>query len=361
MGWRVSLSTLRPSHTANVCRCVLSKNMVFLIIPREEGLSRMKGSTGTSCSKVIQAEVKTLQKESHHLLGQNLLGVYLHGSLALGGFQPRRSDIDVLVMTEQRIDLETKRACMVLLLRLSKMPCPIDVRFLVQPDLVPFQHPLPCDLHYNETWREIAQQDLRDGSWKEWNERLWHDPGLTLSLTALHQSGICLSGGPITEIFPVVSAHACLDAMGEEMQAGRASQLQEPLSFVLNACRISAYLQEGVILSKDAGGMWGLAHLPQPYHPLLAQSLALYRGEQPGPPVGSALLEHFAGWLVQEITRATWLTRSEARQRQDEGAAFETKALEQWLADGGNLDLAFLYGLEIVVGDGKSLPSDDGG
>jgi hypothetical protein len=42
-------------------------------------------------------------------------------------------------------------------------------------------------------------------------------------------------------------------------------------------------------------------------------------------------------------------------------AASEAEALQRWLADGGNLDLAFLYGLEIVVGDGKSLPSDDGG
>jgi hypothetical protein len=42
-------------------------------------------------------------------------------------------------------------------------------------------------------------------------------------------------------------------------------------------------------------------------------------------------------------------------------AASEAEALQRWLADGGDLDFAFLYGLEIVVGDGKSLPSGDGG
>jgi predicted nucleotidyltransferase len=103
--------------------------------------------TWTTCSKVIQAEVNTLRTELQRLLGQNLLGIYLHGSLALGGFQPGRSDIDMIVVTAQRIDLEGKRRCIELLLRISKMPSPLDIRFLVEQDLFPFQQPLPCDLH----------------------------------------------------------------------------------------------------------------------------------------------------------------------------------------------------------------------
>jgi predicted nucleotidyltransferase len=102
--------------------------------------------TRTTCSKVIQSEAKTLRTELQRLLDQNLIGIYLHGSLALGGFQPGRSDIDVIVLTAQRIDLETKCRCIELLLRISKMPCPLDIRFLVQQDLFPFQHPLLCDL-----------------------------------------------------------------------------------------------------------------------------------------------------------------------------------------------------------------------
>ncbi|HET8842761.1 MAG TPA: aminoglycoside adenylyltransferase domain-containing protein [Ktedonobacteraceae bacterium] len=295
----------------------------------------MKGYIWATCSQVIQSEVKTLQAELQRLLGQNFLGIYLHGSLALGGFQPRRSDIDVIVLTEQRIDLEIKRACIALLLRLSKMPCPIDIRFLVQPDLFPFQHPLSCDLHYNETWREIYQQDLRDGSWKEWQKRPWHDPSLTISLATLHRSGIRLLGCPIAEVFTDVPERSCQEAMIQELQAARAYQMQEPLTFVLNACRLSAYVHDGVILSKDAGGMWGLANLPEQYHPLLQQSLALYRGEQLQSPVGSVVLEHFAGWLLQEITRTMWLTRSETRRQEDEEKVFDIQALEQWLDDGG--------------------------
>src|SRR5437660_2125065 len=109
-----------------------------------ETSSSMAHYTWTTCSKVIQSEVNTLQTELQRLLSQNLLGVYLHGSLALGGFQPGRSDIDVIVVTAHRMDLEAKRRCIELLLRISKMPSPLDIRFLVEQDLFPFQHPLPC-------------------------------------------------------------------------------------------------------------------------------------------------------------------------------------------------------------------------
>ncbi len=61
--------------------------------------------TWRTCSKVIQSEVNTLRTELQRLLGQNLLGIYLHGSLALGGFQPGRSDIDVIVVTALRMGL----------------------------------------------------------------------------------------------------------------------------------------------------------------------------------------------------------------------------------------------------------------
>lgn len=298
----------------------------------------MKGYSWTTCSKVIQSQVKTLQTELHHLLGQNLLGIYLHGSLALGGFQPRRSDIDVLVVTEQRIDLESKRACLALLLRVSKMPCPIDIRFLVQPDLFPFQHPFPCDLSYNETWREIVQQDLRDGSWKDWNKHLWHDADLMMDLTILHHAGICLWGRSIAELFPPVSTHDFQEALVHTMRVARDHLTQDPVSFILNACRVSASLQDGLILSKDAGGTWGLAHLPEQYHPLLEQSLALYRGEPLGHFAGRALLEAFAQELMNKLTKASQLTGPETRRRQDEEAAFDAQAMERWLDDGSTWD-----------------------
>jgi hypothetical protein len=69
------------------------------------------------------------------------------------------------------------------------MLCPLDIRFLVEQDLFPFQHPLLCDLHYSEIWRENYQQELRNGTWKHWNGSAHRDPDLTLHLAVLHQYG----------------------------------------------------------------------------------------------------------------------------------------------------------------------------
>jgi len=227
--------------------------------------------------------------------------MYLHGSLALGGFQPGRSDIDVIVVTAQRIDLETKRRCFELLLRISKMPCPLDIRFLVQQDLFPYQYPLLCDLHYSETHRESYQQELRSGTWKDWNGKAQRDPDLTLHLTVLHRYGICLYGKPIAEVLPSVPEHDFRDALIKDVQVAQGDPLHDPISFVLNACRACAYLHDGAILSKDAGGVWGLAHLPEQYHPLIHQALALYRGERLGRPVGHAAWDDFAASMRETI------------------------------------------------------------
>ena len=168
--------------------------------------------------------------EFQRLLGQNLLGIYLHGSLALGGFQPGRSDIDVIVVTAQRMDLQTKRRSIELLLRISKMPCPLDIRFLVEQDLFPFQHPLPCDLHYSEIWRENYQQELRSGTWKLWNDSAQPDPVLAVHLTALHRYGIWLYGNPIAEVLPFVPERDVREAIIRDVQMAQLSliHISEP-------------------------------------------------------------------------------------------------------------------------------------
>ena len=55
------------------------------------------------------------------MLGDELVGAYLHGSKALGDFNPRRSDIDFLVTTEHELDAETVERLAALHLRLGDL------------------------------------------------------------------------------------------------------------------------------------------------------------------------------------------------------------------------------------------------
>jgi len=73
-----------------------------------------------------------------HILGRNLVGLYVHGSLATvrpeggtarnapGGFCPRRSDVDLLALTRRRLTNFAKKKMVEAMLRLSGNPRPIE-------------------------------------------------------------------------------------------------------------------------------------------------------------------------------------------------------------------------------------------
>jgi predicted nucleotidyltransferase len=255
----------------------------------------------TNISKVIKSEVNTLQTEFQHLLDQKLSGIYLHGSLALGGFQPARSDINVLAVVTEKIDSERKRKLVELLLRISNMPRPLDVYVLSEEDLFPFHLPLSFDLHYNEQSREAMLQELRNGEWR--NDTTYADVNLTISLAILRRAGIVLAGKPVEETLPVIPEATFREALIQSIEEARAKLPQDPISFIFNVCRTVAYLREGVILAKDTGAEWGLLHLPERFHALIQQPLTLYRGEALKRPVGRAVLNDFAAYIHSEIAK----------------------------------------------------------
>jgi streptomycin 3"-adenylyltransferase len=257
----------------------------------------------TNCPKVIKAEVNTLLAEFPHLPDLHFSGMYLHGSLALSGFQPARSDIDIVVTTSERISVQAQRAAVELLLRVSKFPAPIDIWFLAEHDLASFQQPLPFTLHYDERLRESFQQDLSSDAWQHWNDQPRSDSHLAIYLTVLQRRGVRLAGKAIDEVFPHVPEQAFLDALVASFQEARAHYLQDLVAFVLDSCRVYAYLRDGQLLSKNQGGAWGLAHLPEQYHPLIQQSLALYRSERLGRPIGRAVLNEFTAYMEKAILR----------------------------------------------------------
>ena len=130
---------------------------------------------------------------------------------------------------------------------------------------------------------------MRSGTWKDWNGKAQRDPDLAVHLMILHRYGICLYGKPIAEVLPPVPERDFRDAIIKDVQVAQGEPLYDPISFVLNACRACACLQDGAILSKDAGGVWGLAHLPEQYHPLIQQALASIERERLRRPVGHVI------------------------------------------------------------------------
>ncbi len=234
-----------------------------------------------SCPVPIRTQIQTFCQWACTILRDDLVGIYLHASLAMDCFNPERSDIDLLVITQQPMSLEIKRQTITQLLHLSNAPCPIEISFLILSEMHPFEHPLLFDLHYSETWRQQNEREMADGTWQHWNEERRRDPDLTAHLMITYYRGITLYGKPATDVLPLVPGKDYASSILGDYRDTHEHRMSNPVYFILNTCRIFAYLSKGHIYSKDEGGIYGLETFPVEYHPLISQSLELYRGLSP--------------------------------------------------------------------------------
>jgi streptomycin 3"-adenylyltransferase len=256
-----------------------------------------------NCPANIRNQVEQLTGGLGELLGANLLGVYLHGSLAMGSFAPGQSDIDVLIVTRDSMDEDTRRCVGALLLHLSGSPAPIEISFLRQSDMLPWRYPTPFDLHYSEMWRAHVARDLQTGAWPAWRAPQHGDPDLAAHITVTQQRGVCLYGAPISSVFPPVPRGDYIDSIMKDVDEGLSMINNNPVYAVLNACRTLAFLREGQVLSKDEGGVWALQHAPAALHGVITAALAAYRGTHAAPQLQPQALDDFAA-MLQKLLHA---------------------------------------------------------
>ncbi|GCE14995.1 hypothetical protein KTT_48540 [Tengunoibacter tsumagoiensis] len=54
-------------------------------------------------SPSVRMHIQMLSEHLQTLLNDNLIGVYLHGSLAMNCFNPQHNDLDLLVLNQHQI------------------------------------------------------------------------------------------------------------------------------------------------------------------------------------------------------------------------------------------------------------------
>ncbi len=275
-----SLTSLKAAGKSEVHAFITEGNTPSERLHRSAGFVHLPYYHWEICPTSVRQQVTTLTTQIAQILGENLVGVYLHGSLSFGCFNPQRSDIDLLVVTERLMTVDNKLALARLLLASSLHPYPVEISFLTRQQLNPWQYPTPFDFHYSEAWRAKTSQAIDNGSWREWqpnNSTLSGDVDLAGHITVLHERGIVLAGEAIASVFPAVPAEDYRDSILRDIDAALAEIEQNPVYAILNTCRTLAWLQDGKIRSKDAGGVWALQHLPSEFHPLIKQALGANR------------------------------------------------------------------------------------
>jgi len=261
------------------------------------------GYGGVLNDNAVRAQVEELQHQLLKLLDKNLVGLYLHGSLAMGGFNPARSDLDLLVVIERPLAPEIKRDLLRLLLQLSKKPYPIEISFLSLQDLHPWRYPTPYQLHFSEDWRSRCEEQLalEAGQREDTSREQPTDPDLAAHITVLRARGIRLYGNPITEVFPPVPREDYVDSIVQDFHWAKEHLERDPVYFVLNACRVWAFLRDGQILSKAEAGEWAMRTLPERFLPLVGAAWELYSGRDPSRKPDLPDMEDFALWMEWQI------------------------------------------------------------
>jgi streptomycin 3"-adenylyltransferase len=226
------------------------------------------------------------------ILGDDLVGVYLHGSGATGGFNPDRSDIDLLVVSQQSLAAEQRRAVAELLLARSGAPYPVELTLLTTQQLQPWRHPTPFEFHFSERWRASLTQQLADG---ELSSRVLTDSDLAAHITVLRARGRVIVGAPIQEVFPEVPAADFRQVILADLDWIRANSTT--IYGVLNACRILAYLDGQGLLSKAEGADWALENVPATYRATIAKARSAYRSGS-REPCSPQEVQAFARWAA---------------------------------------------------------------
>ena len=202
----------------------------------------------------FEALLDRLTATSRALFGDDLIGVYLHGSAAMGCFNPKTSDLDLLLVTDTAPERAQKRA------------------FL---------------------------QTLRDAE-RYLDVLVGTDRDLAAHFMIVRRFGIALWGPPAAEVFGPVPKEAYLDSLLYDVGNAEAEIWSDPVYLTLNLCRVLAFVREGAVLSKKEGGSWALQYLPEHFSDWVGAAVQAYVGD--GKMVADpGVAQDFARYMLEEI------------------------------------------------------------
>lgn len=230
-------------------------------------------------------------------LGSDLVGVYFVGSVALGGYVPGESDVDIVAISGSRLTEAQKHRVASAIVEVSSV-CPArGVEFTLYRREITSSPPNGADFEVNANGGPRMLTVVHADATAE--PAFWY----VLDRAIARRSGVVISGPPPQAVFVDVTRGTVLDAMYESIVWHRAHE-KATLYSVLNACREWRFAEEDVIGSKLDGAAWARTRWGDPS--VIDAAVALRRGE------GDAALE---GSAVDALLSAVATRLQEAAQR----------------------------------------------
>ena len=227
--------------------------------------------------RVIGGVTASFVEGSRAILGDNLVGIYLHGSAAMGCFNAKKSDVDLIAVVNHDMSEDVRRAYMDMAVALNARAPEKGIEFsVVARDVCkPFVYPTPFLLHFSVAHLQWYETDPGDYV-KRMNGT---DIDLAAHFTVIRARGMCLYGEAIDDVFGEVDPEYYIDSIWNDVKDAGAEIATNPTYIILNLCRVLAYLENRLVLSKKEGGAWGLETLPERYRGVVQTALGDYTSD----------------------------------------------------------------------------------
>lgn len=239
------------------------------------------------------------------LLGEELVGVYLHGSIALNAFQPDSGDIDLLAVTKGALSVSHKLEIAKELIAIDRRPRPLEVSAVKLEDARNWRTPGNCVFHYSDLWTEKYLERFEHPAFAlRVVDQEFPDADVTSYIRLIRECGVVLYGRNISEVFAQISDEDFWSAISADVDDYDFHAYDDRYfaSNVLILGRILSFKKEKRILSKYDGGMWMQRNVPAElqYLPKLAMKI-WFEGEKHILPEGD--LVRLRDYLITEIKR----------------------------------------------------------
>ncbi|WJR35246.1 DUF4111 domain-containing protein [Mycobacteroides immunogenum] len=238
------------------------------------------------------AYARRVAAEMASVFGAQLVGVYLHGSAVLGGFDPRRSDVDIVVVCEN-VMTAVQQSAVAERLRAQHLPCPAAGLELSIVTLAAAGRPSVQPLFELHITTAPTDSKVIDGHGHP------GDPDLILHFAVCRQAGRLVGPGrAAAEVFAPIGRDMVAAQLMAEVRWGAGHAPAEYA--VLNACRAWQFAMDGVLVSKVDGGQWALERMAGVDRELIRAALDRQRCLT-GADLDSLAVAHFVRRVLGQI------------------------------------------------------------
>ncbi len=245
------------------------------------------------------------------VFGQDLLGVYLYGSLIIGGLQ-KYSDIDLFVVANRPTTYEERTKLVANLLLISgvyaKSPKPpIEMTIVVKSEINPWQYPPRFDFQYGDWLRA----EFESGNIEPWPSK--EMPDLALLITQVLLANKILLGSDPDKLLCKIPYCDFLAATKNALGSLIADIHSDTRNVLLTYARIWRVVETDALCSKPSAAAWAINRLPEIYKPVMKRACAICIGEEnENWDDITALIQPTADYMIGQINHAISFIESSA-------------------------------------------------